>query len=101
MSLIGMPLTPGFRGHWLTVDMASSESFWLAALMVLSIAAGVIALLRLGAKSLRSEPGDEIPHRTTSTAMRWAGAVVLLMALLLASYPQLMSDVAQRMAQLF
>jgi hypothetical protein len=33
--------------------------------------------------------------------MRWAGAVVLLIALLLASYPQLMSDVAQRMAQLF
>ncbi len=101
MSLIGMPFTPGFRGHLLTVDLASSESFWLAVVMVLSITAGVIALLRLSTKALRSESGDGIPYRATSKAMRWAGAVVLLIALLLASYPQLMSDVAQRMAQLF
>jgi formate hydrogenlyase subunit 3/multisubunit Na+/H+ antiporter MnhD subunit len=100
LSLVGLPLTAGFRGHWMTVDLASTQSLWLAASIVLSMAAGVVTLLRLLANSLRQDSPIGEAHRELSTEMKWAAGLALGAAIFLAVYPQPMVDLAQRMIQL-
>jgi multicomponent Na+:H+ antiporter subunit D len=100
LSLVGLPLTAGFRGHWLTVDLASTQSFWLAAFIVLSMAAGAVSLLRLLVNSLRQDSPIGEAHRELSKEMKWAAGLALGAAIFLALYPQPIVDLAQRMIQL-
>ncbi len=97
LSLVGLPLTVGFRGHWMTVDLASTQSFWIAAIIVLSMAAGVITLLRLLANSLGQDSRISKAHKELTTEMKWAAGLVLGAAIFLAVYPQPIVDLAQRM----
>ncbi|MDX1664740.1 MAG: proton-conducting transporter membrane subunit [Candidatus Promineifilaceae bacterium] len=46
-SLAGFPLTPGFAGRWLVVQLAAGASFWLSLALLLATLAGIVALLRL------------------------------------------------------
>lgn len=100
LSLVGLPLTAGFRGHWMTVELASTQSFWLAAFIVLAMAAGVVTLLRLLSSSLRqASPTSEV-HRRLSREMIWAAGLVLAAAIFFALYPQPIVNLAQRMIEL-
>ncbi|MGB3716140.1 MAG: proton-conducting transporter membrane subunit [Candidatus Promineifilaceae bacterium] len=101
LSLVGMPLTAGFRGHWMTVDLASTQSFWLAAVIVLSMAAGVVTLLRLLSNSLRQDSPVSEAHKELTKEMKWAAGLALAAAIFLAVFPQPIVDLAQRMIQLF
>jgi multicomponent Na+:H+ antiporter subunit D len=100
LSLIGLPLTAGFRGHWMTLDLASTQSFWLAALIVLSMAAAVIKLLRLLTKSLLHDSAPAPAHKNLTKAMKWAAGVAFVVAILLAFYPQPIINLAQSMIEL-
>jgi multicomponent Na+:H+ antiporter subunit D len=100
LSLVGLPLTAGFRGHWMIVDLASTQSFWLASIVVLSMAAGVISLLRLLANSLRQDSPISEAHKQLSMEMKWAAGLAIGVATFFAIFPQPIVDLAQRMIQL-
>lgn len=101
LSLVGMPLTPGFRGHWAAVNLTSTQSFLYAAVVVLSIAAGVAALLRLLYKAGRVNVIGIEPERNLTRGMKLASGFVLVVSIIVAIYPQPLIDVAERMADLF
>lgn len=61
LSLVGLPLTPGFPARWAAVSAVASESTWLALLLLLAMATAAAGLLRHLAASARPAPGDQ-PH---------------------------------------
>jgi multicomponent Na+:H+ antiporter subunit D len=100
MVLLGLPLTVGFPGHWMAIDLASTESFWMAALMVLSMAAGVGKLLHLITNSLSKDASTVVAEKTITTEMKAAAGLALAIAVILAFLSQPLVDLAERMIQL-
>ena len=96
LSLLGLPLTPGFSGRWLLlVDLGRSElaSLPLALLLLAGMGLAVWGIVRqirgLAAVADLVEVAEETvadPDRRH----RLAALVVLLLALVLAAFPQLL-----------
>lgn len=57
LSLIGLPLTPGFPTRWATISAAALESSWLALFLLIAMASAAAGLLRWLASSIR-RPAD-------------------------------------------
>ena len=100
LTLVGFPLTVGFRGNLMAIELASTHSFWMAALIILAIAAGVAKLLHLLANSLYRDSVDGQIHKNLTREMKWVAAFSLGASLFLAVYPQPLTYLAQKMIQL-
>ncbi|MFN2189168.1 MAG: hypothetical protein ACK2T3_10415, partial [Candidatus Promineifilaceae bacterium] len=72
--LLGLPLTIGFPGRWMAIEIASKDSVWTAALIVLAVAAGTAKLIQVLAKALSKDaPAVEI-HRELTRELKIAAA---------------------------
>jgi len=100
MVLLGLPLTVGFPGHWMAIDLASTESVWVSTLIVLAMAAGVAKLLHLISNSLSKDASTVVPENTLTTEMKVAAGVALVVAVILAFLSQPLVVLAQQMIQL-
>lgn len=98
LSLVGLPLTPGFAGRWPQLAAAGQGGgIWPAILLVIALAAGTAAVVRLARRQAPSpvEPAGLAPNAT--------GFEIGLMLVLLASagllglFPGVLSALASRM----
>jgi NADH:ubiquinone oxidoreductase subunit 2 (subunit N) len=102
LSLIGLPLTPGFAGRWLVVTLAGGQADWLLFLLVIGIGAATAGAARYLAILL--SPADQLADQAPplgSTLPRWQQALIgllLLLAALLAVAPHWLMKLSQRMA---
>jgi formate hydrogenlyase subunit 3/multisubunit Na+/H+ antiporter MnhD subunit len=86
LSLLGLPLTPGFTGRWAAISLLGEQSPWLAGVALFAVAAGTIGLWR-------SLPHPALPELARPQAgwrfapVEWAAVVLLLVAILLALFP--------------
>jgi NADH-quinone oxidoreductase subunit N len=101
LTLLGLPLTPGFGGQYATLALARSLSPWMAFGLVLALAGGLTALARhsvaFWAVAGASAPGDA-PATPAGTVL---GGLALLGSLLLAWFPQPLLAYADRLVRLF
>jgi formate hydrogenlyase subunit 3/multisubunit Na+/H+ antiporter MnhD subunit len=86
LSLLGLPLTPGFSGHWLVLTRTTSGASWLAVVVFLALALAALALARRAWASLPwllspTEPDSE------SRRMKWLVGAAVFVALLLTFFP--------------
>jgi formate hydrogenlyase subunit 3/multisubunit Na+/H+ antiporter MnhD subunit len=96
LSLLGLPLTPGFGGRWaLLVELGRAETASLP-LALLLIGGMGLALLGVGrrvqialAEETEAEPGTE-PAAPEAAWRRWAAPAALFLAVLLAAVPHLL-----------
>jgi formate hydrogenlyase subunit 3/multisubunit Na+/H+ antiporter MnhD subunit len=107
LSLLGLPLTPGFSGRWLLlVDLGRSElaSLPLALLLVggMGLAAwGIVRQIRRLADGANGADGAEETADNSDRRQRVAALVVLLLALVLATFPQLLLTPLRLAAPIF
>lgn len=101
LSLVGLPLTPGFAGRWAQLALLASPASgawpagWPAvALSVLALAAAAWTIARAGVVA----DAEANPTTTPGQGERVAAAVLLGMALLLGLFPGLLFALATRMA---
>ena len=100
LSLAGFPLTPGFNGQWAAVNLAGDESPLLAAVLILSMAIAAAGLLRWVPLTIRqAEDGDHRPVEDT-TFERIGAGLLLAAGIILAIYPSILLDIANRLAEL-
>lgn len=101
LSLAGMPLTPGFSGRWLLVDLVAGQSPWVAAVILLTIALTMVAILRWLARLMapaRDVSSSGVPE---SLLMRVVAGLALIIGLILALFPQPLLAFAPRAIGLF
>jgi formate hydrogenlyase subunit 3/multisubunit Na+/H+ antiporter MnhD subunit len=102
LSLAGAPLTPGFFGRWALLLNTQSTAGLSLVILVLSVIAGVIGLLRFLATTLsKDEAGVGIEHNPVSDAGRIIAGGLLFIGILLAFYPQLILSLARTLADPF
>jgi NADH:ubiquinone oxidoreductase subunit 2 (subunit N) len=107
LSLLGLPLTPGFSGRWLLlVDLGRSElaSLPLALLLVggMGLAAwGIVRQIRRLADGANGADGAEETADNSDRRQRVAALVVLLLAFVLATFPQLLLTPLRLAAPIF
>ena len=102
LSLAGLPLTPGFAGTWSATVLVSQRSSWLAAILILTTAAGAFGVLRR-LIPLLSQPdgaGDEDGQPEGKT-VRIAAIVILALGAILAIIPRLVITLSGNVATLF
>lgn len=97
LSLIGLPLTPGFATRWAAMAVAGSASIWWSLPLVLAVAAGLAGVLRVyapivGAHSfdpsaLQSFLQSLLHSRRYLPLALYALAILLLAALSLYPWP--------------
>lgn len=103
LSLAGLPLTPGFAGSWPAVLVIGQQASWLAAILVLSIAAGAFGVLRRLIPLLnRPDPADGHHNESPATKLEKVIALTLIAAgVILALFPRLVLTHAAYLADLF
>lgn len=104
LSVAGLPLTPGFAGTWPAALLIGGRSPWLAAILILAIAAGafgmmrrIIPLFNRPVEGAYNEV-DIVPEGRTE---RVVAVVILLLGGLLALFPQLITTFGETLADLF
>jgi NADH:ubiquinone oxidoreductase subunit 2 (subunit N) len=99
-SLLGLPLTVGFGGRRLVLEVLGGGSWWTAVLVLLAMGVGTLALLRALPNWLaRPEDMAQPPQ----TEPRWLQALLgsaLLVALWFTLQPQLLMQYAAHLAAL-
>jgi NADH:ubiquinone oxidoreductase subunit 2 (subunit N) len=102
LSLAGLPLTPGFAGSWPAITLVSQRSPWLAAVLILTIAAGAFGVLRrlIPLLSQPESDGDEDSSPEGKTA-KAAAVVILAFGAILAILPFLVLTLSEKIATLF
>lgn len=99
LSLLGLPLTPGFSGHWLVLTQATSATPipWLTAAIFLALALAALALLRRIWASLslsdRSSMSDDEPR-----SVKWLVGAAMFVGLLMTFLPSLFGRYAIQIA---
>lgn len=98
LSLIGLPLTPGFSGRWQLVALvATSESHWLAMLIWLVAASGSVGLL--GAlREWLTPAGTATPTDSPPLLRQLLVALAIAVGLLLGLFPQPLLNLASQLA---
>lgn len=98
LTLLGLPLTPGFAGRWAQLNAVGQGSGSLA--VVLLIAAAAIGAAAVWRAALRRPETDEIdrpPLPAASGVETTAAAVILALALLAGLFPNVLTGIAARM----
>lgn len=123
LSLLGLPLTPGFAGRWAELALLGAAWPWAAVLVVAALGAAVWAVWRVSRRdpddpatigaylSSSSATGDQTPSPSDDAAMtgpaappavgrgEWIAALILLgLATLLGLFPGLLTALAARLA---
>jgi multicomponent Na+:H+ antiporter subunit D len=103
LSVIGLPLTPGFAGTWPAVLLIAQRSPWLAAILVLAIAAGALGVFRrliplLSRPEVASDPAE---RPTEDRLSEIVAAILLVLGALLTLFPQFASTFGESLAALF
>lgn len=101
LSLAGLPLTPGFGGRWLLVDLVAGQSPWLASVILLAIALTTVAILRWLASLMAPDRDFSSSGVPENRSMHIAAVLALLVGLLLALFPQLLLAFTPRVIGLF
>jgi NADH:ubiquinone oxidoreductase subunit 2 (subunit N) len=102
LSLVGLPLTPGFAGSWPAVVLISQQATWLAVILTVAIAAGAFGVLRRMIPLLQQP--DQVLDEDSSPegrAERIVAVIILTLGALLVFFPQIVLSVAESMAKLF
>jgi formate hydrogenlyase subunit 3/multisubunit Na+/H+ antiporter MnhD subunit len=103
-SLLGLPLTPGFSGRW-AVLVALGRSEMASLVLALLLLAGMgLALLGLGRQIQTALSRETTPGEPVSPGSGWprlAALATLLLALLLAAFPQLLLAPLNHLLNLF
>jgi formate hydrogenlyase subunit 3/multisubunit Na+/H+ antiporter MnhD subunit len=93
LSLIGLPLTPGFAGRWAQLAVVGDESMWPGLLLVVSLALAALATARAALR-----PGlARGANRVVSRGGMVFALVLLGLAALLGLFPELLVSVVSRM----
>jgi NADH:ubiquinone oxidoreductase subunit 2 (subunit N) len=93
-SLIGLPLTLGFGGHWrlltAVAELANQGDIplWLPAITLFSLGLGAIAILRVLVTLLAKQPDDTVAAKRDPIWLQVVVGFVLLAATWLALFPQ-------------
>jgi len=88
LSLIGVPLTPGFTGKWALITLAGQQSTQGAVIIVLAMVAGAIGLIKWAVGFWESDqPGDFVKTSKQRGSVIASGAV-LLFGIALAIWPR-------------
>ncbi|MDT8305519.1 MAG: proton-conducting transporter membrane subunit [Anaerolineae bacterium] len=100
MSLVGLPLTPGFAGRWAAVGLLGQQSPWFAAVAIAAIAASAVGVWRtLPRPTLPSLA--ELPERQQVALPQIIAATLLLAAVMFALFPAWPRSLAVSLAALF
>jgi formate hydrogenlyase subunit 3/multisubunit Na+/H+ antiporter MnhD subunit len=89
LSMLGLPLTPGFSGHWLVLTQATSGTPWLAAVVFLALALAALALARRAWASL-SWDGPPTAPDSESRRVKWLVGAAVFVGLILTFFPPLL-----------
>ncbi|MDX1616865.1 MAG: hypothetical protein R3300_21335 [Candidatus Promineifilaceae bacterium] len=87
LSLIGLPLTIGFNGRYAALTLLASRAEWLALIVLVGLACGVVALFRSTLNSMAGDRQTAGPP-TRPKALHVIGAIVLVGVALLGLYPR-------------
>jgi hypothetical protein len=93
LSLIGLPLTPGFAGRWAEIALVAGAGSWPGLLLVLSLAVATLATLRLAARSGM----NGVTGRALSRGGLIFTAILLGLALLVGLFPDLLINTVSLM----
>ena len=100
LSLVGLPLTPGFSGRWALLSLLAARSLWPAVVLLAALAAGVAALVvRAGILS----PATATASRSVSSPLSTLELISLLLlagAGAIALFPYPLLSFADRLARL-
>ncbi len=109
LSLLGLPLTPGFSGRWLILSQLAPP--WLTAVAFLALALAILALLRFFSTFIRSYADDAdgtqmtriftawgASFNSSSSLVKWLVGVAILIGLLLSILPSLLGRYATQLA---
>lgn len=105
LSLIGLPLTPGFAARWTAVTLAGTGSIWWALALLLAIVGSIAGILRvLGPTVTRlTDRGALDPQSATqpNRNSKMATVGVLILTAALAFYPWPVLNLFSRLNELF
>jgi NADH:ubiquinone oxidoreductase subunit 2 (subunit N) len=104
LSLLGLPLTPGFSGRWavlVTLGRSEMASLPLALLLLAGMGLALLGLGRQIQTALSRERTTGEPGETGADWLRPAALATLLLALLLAAFPQLLLAPLNHLITLF
>jgi NADH:ubiquinone oxidoreductase subunit 2 (subunit N) len=103
-SLIGLPLTPGFSGRWSVLALIGADpvaSNWLALVILLAAVGAAAGLLRCLVSLLAPPPKSEAAGAPEPIWRQAPAAILLVAALLIALFPQIILTYATHLATLF
>lgn len=105
LSLIGLPLTPGFAARWAAVTLAGATSIWWALALLLAIAAGLTGLLRVLTPTIMRLKDSAIfgsagTDQSTRISVIATGSILFLTSAI-ALYPWPLLDLLARLNELF
>lgn len=105
LSLIGLPLTPGFAGRWLMVTMAGGQDGWLVFLILVGMGAAAAGVARCMVNLFaQADPLiDQTPEQVAALPRWQTIAIWLLLAFgaFLTLAPQWLMRLAEQMAAVF
>lgn len=105
LSLIGLPLTPGFAARWAAITLAGLASTWWALALLLAIAGGLAGIVRILAPALALlKDGavlDSWDDGQPASIPAIATGALLLLTLILAVYPWPLLNIFARLNELF
>jgi NADH:ubiquinone oxidoreductase subunit 2 (subunit N) len=100
ISLLGLPLTPGFSGRWALLALMATRSLWPPAILLLAMAGGTAGLLAHLHVLSASRPGDPAPFEPAPLSLRAISLFMLTVAILFALFPSLLISLSARLTQL-
>lgn len=101
LSLVGLPLTPGFAGRWpQLLAVSQGAGLWPPLLLAMAMAAGTYAVIRAARR--QPDGSNDVPNSASSVSGFELGLTLFLLAIagLLGLFPGLLSGLAARMLNL-
>jgi NADH:ubiquinone oxidoreductase subunit 2 (subunit N) len=100
LSLLGIPLTPGFSSRWAVILLTGQQAPLAAVVLVLAMTAGTFSLFwhLLGAFSQRGNVEGSVIE---SVGLRIAVFITIGVGILVSLFPQLIMNYASNMAKMF
>jgi formate hydrogenlyase subunit 3/multisubunit Na+/H+ antiporter MnhD subunit len=101
LSLIGLPLTPGFAAHWSVIMLVSRREIWQGVVLLISAAVAIIGLTRCLMPLLKAPDTDHVFRPKESGTQQITAVLVIAVGLIGGLFPQLFLSYAQSLASYF